>query len=53
MGASDLRFYFGWMRTQFTTSGNEYVQTVAECLQQLLRLNEYREAFMENEGMSV
>lgn len=53
MGASDLRFYFGWMRTQFTTSGNEYVQTVAECLQQLLRLNQYREAFMENEGMSV
>ena len=53
MGAADLKFYFTWLKQQLTAPSNQYVQTVAESLQQMLRLNEYRVAFMENEGMST
>ncbi|XP_072029376.1 V-type proton ATPase subunit H-like [Amphiura filiformis] len=53
MGAADLKFYFTWLKQQLTAPANQFVQTVAESLQQMLRLNEYRVAFMENEGMST
>ena len=53
MGAADLKLYFTWLKQQLTAPANQFVQTVAENLQKMLRLNEYRVAFMESEGMST
>ena len=33
--------------------GNEYLQTVARCLQMMLRIDEYRLAFVEVDGIST
>ncbi|XP_071503117.1 V-type proton ATPase subunit H-like [Diadema antillarum] len=53
MNSSDLKFYFNWIRSQLTMQNNEYIQTVAESLQQMLKLNEYRVGFMANDGIST
>ncbi|XP_022083339.1 V-type proton ATPase subunit H-like isoform X2 [Acanthaster planci] len=53
MNANDLKYFFNWIKQQLTATSNEYVQTVTECLQQMLRLDVYRVAFMENEGVST
>ena len=33
--------------------GNEYLQTVARCLQMMLRIKEYRHTFVELEGVNA
>ncbi|XP_041468754.1 V-type proton ATPase subunit H-like [Lytechinus variegatus] len=53
MNSSDLKFFFNWIRNQLTTQNNEYIQTVAMCLQQMLKYNEYRVGFMANDGIST
>lgn len=53
MNSSDLKFFFNWIRNQLTTQNNEYIQTVAMCLQQMLKYNEYRVGFMANDGVST
>ncbi|XP_033108284.1 V-type proton ATPase subunit H-like isoform X1 [Anneissia japonica] len=51
MSGNDLKFYLSWIRSQLTFTGNEYMQTTALCLQQMLKHNEYRVAFVENDGL--
>ncbi|XP_036374989.1 V-type proton ATPase subunit H isoform X1 [Megalops cyprinoides] len=68
MEGSDLNYYFNWIKTQLSsqklrTSGSEtgsvslaessqYVQCVAGCLQLMLRINEYRFAWVEADGVN-
>jgi len=33
--------------------GNEYLQTVARCLQMMLRITEYRHTFLELDGVNT
>ncbi len=33
--------------------GNEYIQSVARCLQMMLRIDDYRQAFVHLEGIST
>ena len=35
------------------TQGNEYIQSVARCLQMMLRIDEYRQAFVHLDGIST
>ncbi|XP_071804239.1 V-type proton ATPase subunit H-like isoform X2 [Asterias amurensis] len=53
MNANDLKCFFNWIKHQLTMTLNGYTQTVVESLQQMLRLDVYRVAFMENEGVST
>jgi len=53
MDGSDLNFYLTWLRDQLKVSGNEYIQSVARCLQMMLRIDEYRLAFIGVDGIST
>lgn len=53
MEGGDLTFYLAWLRDQLRIQGNEYLQAVARCLQMLLRVDEYRMAFVSMEGIST
>lgn len=53
MEGADLTFYLTWLRDQLRIQGNEYLQAVARCLQMLLRIDEYRMAFVTMEGIST
>ena len=53
MEGADLTFYLTWLRDQLRIQGNEYLQAVARCLQMLLRVDEYRMAFVSMEGIST
>lgn len=53
MDGSDLNFYLTWLRDQLKVSGNEYIQSVARCLQMMLRIDEYRLAFITVDGIST
>ena len=44
MEGSDLQFYLTWLKDQLKTQ-NEYLPSVARCLQMMLRLGPYRMAF--------
>uniref|UniRef100_A0A670I450 V-type proton ATPase subunit H n=1 Tax=Podarcis muralis TaxID=64176 RepID=A0A670I450_PODMU len=66
MEGSDLNYYFNWIKTQLSsqklrssgsandsgTDSSQYVQCVAGCLQLMLRVNEYRFAWVESDGVS-
>lgn len=49
----DLKFYLTWLRDQLTIPNNEYMQSVARCLQMILRIDEYRIKFIDVEGLST
>jgi V-type H+-transporting ATPase subunit H len=51
MDGADLKFYLSWLRDQLKIPGNDYVQTTARCLQMMLRIDEYRFAFLSVEGV--
>ncbi|KAA0188880.1 Atp6v1h [Hyalella azteca] len=51
MEGSDLTFYLTWLKDQLRTTGNEYVQCVCRCLQMLLRIDPYRDAFFKLDGV--
>lgn len=53
MPKSDLQFYLKWLRDQLTHHNNEYIQSVARCLQMMLRVDEYRFAFVSVDGIST
>lgn len=53
MDGADLKYYFGFLKEQLRMPGNEYIQTTARCLQMMLRMDEYRHAFMSIDGVST
>ncbi|XP_063227391.1 V-type proton ATPase subunit H isoform X2 [Bacillus rossius redtenbacheri] len=53
MEQSDLHFYLTWLKEQLKKNNNEYMQSVARCLQMMLRINEYRFAFVAVDGIST
>lgn len=54
MDGSDLNFYLTWLRDQLKLPSNEYIQSVARCLQMMLRIDEYRLAFVVTvDGLST
>ncbi|XP_076340120.1 V-type proton ATPase subunit VhaSFD [Tachypleus tridentatus] len=53
MDGSDLHFYLTWLKDQLRMPANEYIQSVARCLQMMLRIDEYRLAFIAVDGIST
>lgn len=53
MERSDLNFYLAWLKDQLKVQNNEYIQSVARCLQMMLRIDEYRFAFVSVDGIST
>jgi V-type H+-transporting ATPase subunit H len=53
MTGSDLQFYLTWLKDQLRAPGNEYIQSVARCLQMMLRIDQYRHAFVHLDGIST
>ncbi|CAH1772858.1 unnamed protein product [Owenia fusiformis] len=53
MDGSDLHYYLTWLKDQMKLPNNEYLQTIARCLQMMLRIDEYRFAFVEVDGIST
>jgi V-type H+-transporting ATPase subunit H len=53
MEGSDLHFYLTWLKDQLKVPNNDYIQSVARCLQMMLRIDEYRFAFVEVDGIPV
>jgi len=53
MEGSDLVYYLTWLKDQMKVPGNEYLQTVARCLQMMLRIDEYRHAFIKVDGITT
>lgn len=53
MESNDLTYYLTWLKDQLRLPHNEYLQTATRCLQMLLRVDEYRIAFVNIEGISI
>ncbi|XP_065352554.1 V-type proton ATPase subunit H isoform X2 [Cloeon dipterum] len=53
MERSDLQFYLTWLKDELQKQGNDYIQSVARCLQMLLRHDEYRKAFIAVDGVTT
>ncbi|XP_019876023.1 V-type proton ATPase subunit H isoform X3 [Aethina tumida] len=53
MERSDLHFYLTWLKDQLKTQNNEFIQSVARCLQMMLRIDDYRFAFVSVDGIST
>ncbi|XP_066140275.1 V-type proton ATPase subunit H isoform X3 [Euwallacea fornicatus] len=53
MERSDLHFYLTWLKDQLKAQNNEYIQSVARCLQMMLRIDDYRFAFVSVDGIST
>jgi len=53
MQGSDLQFYLTWLKDQLRAPNNEYIQSVARCLQMMLRIDQYRIAFVTLDGIGV
>merc|ERR1711872_585116 len=53
MSGSDLQYYLTWLKDQLRMQGNEYVQSVARCLQMMLRIDVYRQAFVGVDGIAT
>ncbi|CAF1042478.1 unnamed protein product [Adineta steineri] len=51
MPASDLSYYLAWLKEQLKPQGNEYLQSVCRSLQMMLRIEQYREAFVAIDGI--
>ncbi|KAL5234808.1 hypothetical protein ACI65C_002218 [Semiaphis heraclei] len=49
----DLQFYLSWINKQLLSANNEYMHSLARCLQMLLRRDEYRTAFISVNGIST
>ncbi|XP_054708081.1 V-type proton ATPase subunit H-like isoform X2 [Uloborus diversus] len=52
MDGADLNLYLSWLKDQLRQPNNEYIQSVARCLQMMLRIDEYRLAFVTVDGIS-
>jgi len=53
MSGSDLQYYLTWLKDQMRMQSNEYVQSVARCLQMMLRIDDYRHAFVNVDGIAT
>jgi len=53
MPDDDLKYYLQFLRDQLTSHENEYIQSVARCLQMMLRVDEYRFTFVSVDGIST
>ncbi|XP_055371610.1 V-type proton ATPase subunit H isoform X2 [Condylostylus longicornis] len=53
MPKSDLNFYLQFLKDQLVEHSNEYIQSVGRCLQMMLRVDEYRFAFVSVDGIST
>lgn len=53
MDGSDFKFYITWLKDQLKANSDEYMQSVARCLQMLLRVDQYRFAFVSVDGIST
>lgn len=51
MPTSDLSYYLAWLKEQLKPQGNEYLQSVCRNLQMMLRIEPYREAFVNIDGI--
>jgi len=49
---SDLIYYLNWLKVQLTVSGNEHLQSVAECIHMVMRIDEYRMPFVKADGIN-
>merc|ERR550539_810764 len=54
MQGSDLQYYLTWLKDQLRMTGNEYVQSVARCLQMMLRIDNHSTNSIDcHESLSV
>merc|ERR1719189_2116838 len=53
MQGSDLQFYLTWLKDQLRAPNNEYIQSVARCMQMMLRIDQYRIAFVSLDGIGA
>jgi len=53
MSGSDLQYFLTWLKDQLRLQNNEYIQSVARCLQMLLRIDAYRLAFVSVDGVAT
>lgn len=53
MDGPDLTLYLSWLRDQLRKPSNVYLQSVARCLQMMLRIDNYRKAFDEIDGIAT
>lgn len=52
MEGSELNYYFSFLKDQLrSATSNEYMNTTARCLQMMLRIDEYRHAFVAADGI--
>jgi len=49
---SDLVYYLSWLKVQLCVPGNEYLQSVAETIQLLMRIDDYRMPFVKADGIN-
>ncbi|CAG2166182.1 unnamed protein product [Oppiella nova] len=50
---SDLNLFLTWLRDQLKVSGNEYLQSIARCLQMMLQNDRYRDVFVGIDGINT
>ncbi|PAV73019.1 hypothetical protein WR25_13439 [Diploscapter pachys] len=54
MEGAELNYYFSFLKEQLkNASSNEYMNTTARCLQMMLRVDDYRIAFVNAEGIQA
>jgi len=49
---SDLIYLLNWLKVQLGTPSNEYLQSAAECIQWLMRIDDYRMPFVKADGIN-
>ncbi|KAE9549010.1 hypothetical protein FO519_007783 [Halicephalobus sp. NKZ332] len=53
MTDNELHSYFSFLKDQLKAPNNEYINTTARCLQMMLRIDEYRQAFVAVDGINA
>lgn len=53
MDGPDLTRYLAWLRDSISDPNNAYLQSVARCLQMMLRIDNYRRAFDAIDGIAT
>ncbi|KAK9506209.1 hypothetical protein O3M35_008184 [Rhynocoris fuscipes] len=51
MDRSDLHYYLSWLCERLKRNNDDYFQSVVRCLQIMLRVDEYRAAFVSVDGL--
>ncbi|CAG2108276.1 unnamed protein product [Medioppia subpectinata] len=50
---SDLNLFLTWLRDQLKLSNNEYIQSIARCMQMMLQNDRYRDVFVGIDGITA